>query len=171
MGDRPIVFVDFDGVLNSVHTRCRWLNQKEANRYMSQPLCARRIMLLDGLCRDAGAVVVFSTAWRCFKNESTATLLGYLQEGGFTGDALGSTPDMSAGWPRNPYETGKDRALPTRGNEIKTWLDEHAPTAPYVVLEDCEPMDPLPPERIVWTKDQDGLTEERVVAALEVLRG
>ena len=162
MGDRPIVFVDFDGVLNSISTRRRWQRQREPERYMSQPLCARRIMLLDGLCRDAGAVVVFSTAWRMFWPESpTETLLDFLREGGFTGEAIGSTPDLLT----------LSAAPSTRGLEIKTWLDESAPTAPYVVLEDCEPMDPLPPERIVWTKDQDGLTKERVAAALGVLRG
>jgi HAD domain in Swiss Army Knife RNA repair proteins len=146
MGER-IVFLDFDGVLNS--------RASIADNCDIAGLDPTAVVRLNRLAARANFVVCSS--WRHGRSvkELQAILNGY----GFRGHVCGKTP-----------RAGGFR--PGRGMEIKMWLD-FAPlfnheVESFVILDDDSDMDPVA-DRHIQTSFDDGLQDAHVDLALKML--
>jgi hypothetical protein len=154
-----VVFLDFDGVLNSL----AYLQVAPRQLGDLDPVAVAR---LDRLVARSGAKVVVSSTWRL--RYSLAELRGKLAENGFTGEVLDCTPELPAG------------AVPAwclfpRCDEIRAWL-AMLPQAParFVILDDAD----LELEELaelsasfVRTDVAVGLLDEDVERALRILEG
>lgn len=157
-----IVFLDFDGVLNSVawqrvrgprprpatlENEAKWLLDRDA------------VEMLNRLV-DAGAAFVVSSSWRL--HYTLSELRRVLAAVGFRGQLIDVTAVHSTRTAEGFY-LGADR-----GNEIKAWLALHG-DVPFIVLDDnlWPGMVNLP---VVQTDDRVGLKPKDIVRALEMLR-
>lgn len=162
-----VLFLDFDGVLNTATYRAWWRRNPQL-RTTTAEICPRLVSNVNLIIQETGAKVVLSTAWRTYRHLKP-NLVNYLRSAGFEGEVIGMTPDFIHDTPRDPY-TNAAVEKTTRGMEICAWLDKHPEAKSYVVLEDSEDMYPLLPERIVWTTDRDGLTLEKAQKAIQILQ-
>lgn len=146
-----VVFLDFDGVLNS-H---RWL---EANRAHTEtaplwfndnfdPAACERI---NRITSATGAKIVVSSSRRFIY--SLPKLQAVLKNCGITGEVIGSTPKLG----------GK------RGNEIAQWLNDCSRVESFVILDDDGDMVHLM-DRLVRTSMDDGLQDNHVEMAIAML--
>jgi len=144
-----IVFLDFDGVLNSALFFMTYPGSKER----LDPVAVRR---LDELVRRAGAKVVVTSTWRI--KHSAEALARFLAEAGFSGEVVGVTPELGAvaacdvGW--------------TRCREIEAWLEEHPSVSVFVILDDLLLEDLAHAQ--VKTEFEMGLGDEHVEMAMGI---
>ena len=150
-----IVFLDFDGVLNS-----RALVERAEKPHEPGPglLDEDAVARLDQLCVDSGAAIVVSSSWRLTLGR--AALEDMLRAKGLATTAI---LDMT---PMIPHKRG-------RGAEIQLWLD----TVPrdrgwsiegMVILDDEADMLHLTPW-LVQSSFETGLTDAHVSLAKRVL--
>ena len=132
-----LIFLDFDGVLNSEAWRenrgprdpaidIATLDNNE--RYALRSLDPAAVQVLETIVRRLDARVVVSSSWRLdFTVPQLNWLLAYH---GFSDVVLGATPDST----RWPHGTAGSR---TRGGEIAVWLGAlNVQPAEYVILDD-----------------------------------
>jgi hypothetical protein len=148
---RSLVFVDFDGVLNSdaFYTR----NARAAKEGDLDPKCVR---LLNDLVVRSGAKVVIASSWR--HDHSVSELRAIMVKRGFehAGRVIGKTPDL-----------GEDGV---RGYEILAFLKNlKMEKRPFVVLDDTDDMDGVE-DCFVRTNPKVGLQRKDVEVALRILR-
>lgn len=161
----PVVFLDFDGVLNadttaalpwSLHTPYYVQIQKRV--FGLDPTMVRRV---NRLCSVTGAKVVLSTSWAhpgSWDAEGAEAILRYF---GFDGEVVGRT---------------ERRMNIARAWEIEQWLQAHAP-CPYVILDDDKHDQlkrvkdrPWIRDRWVQTTTRYGLTDPETERAIRILR-
>lgn len=156
-----IVFLDFDGVINSHDwwqrrgPRPKPPTRESDARWSFDPVAVVRLNRLA----TAGARFVISSTWR-IKNDADE-LGAMLRACGFEGEVIGTTPDMSQRPKLSLY-------LPAdRGHEINAWLDSNGPR-PFVVIDDdyWPGMEGMP---LVRTSFDNGLLDEHIDRALELL--
>lgn len=156
----PIIFLDFDGVLNSMTTRGR--NPRGWNE-LDREMVERVNRIID----RTGAKVVVSSSWRLFERrdengnpaDPQKRLTRILQANGFRGEVIGVTPYL-------PQPAGDH----PRGIEIQAWLDEAKHSGPFVILDDDSDMLHLLP-KLVQTRDSEGLQDTHVELAVRQLDG
>lgn len=131
---RPVVFLDFDGVLN---TPTRWGQNPPESAL--EPALVRRV---SRFCDRAGACVVVSSTWRI--DHSVERLRGFLATAGFarTERIIDVTPDF-CGRPRQ--------------DEILAWLEQTSTSSAWVILDD----DSLGDRQWENTRDSSGTKGER----------
>lgn len=159
---KPLVFLDFDGVLNYRDWLYDVVHQRSDSDDEHRKLHPEMVARVNRIVKEAGAEVVISSTWRM--GFSLAELNGFLRTVGFEKDAMATTPYRSF--------------HPTRGAEIQAWLDAHggagqeAPGfgwgAPFVILDDDSDMGHLRP-RLVKTTFAKGIQEKHVKRALRLL--
>jgi len=155
-----IVFLDFDGVLNS-HA---FMLAKPSGVVGLDPVAVKRV---NRLLQATGAEVVVSSTWR--HGRSLAQLRDVLAERGFVGNVRGTTPQQ-------PFTIGSSGIIETakvRGQEIQAWLDA-APNygldiESFVIIDDDSDMAHLM-DRLVKTSSVNGLVDTDVDLAIEMLR-
>ena len=150
-----IVFLDFDGVLNST---AWYVHRHESGQSLAlahgkeEEIDPAAVALLNQLLDRSGALVVISSTWRML---GLMECKDVLHARGFTGKVVDVTPRSSHG---------------VRGREIQAWLDAyHRPVERFVILDDESDMEHLMP-RLVQTSQPVGLTQadvNRAVAMLE----
>lgn len=141
-----IIFLDFDGVLNSISWYKRREKKKHATRlefklHEFDPEC---IELLNKLCQDINAKVVISSTWRI---DGLDACRNYLSLSGGTFEVI----DI----------TGQSQSR-HRGLEIEKWLTDNKPNdfLEYVIIDDDDDMLPSQYTNFFQTKFEVGLTEE-----------
>ena len=147
----PIVFLDFDGVLNTAKT---WGNRRE------HAVDADKVALLNNLVEATDAVIVISSTWRrCY---TLAELQGFLQMRGL------ERPDRVV-----DVTGGDDEGL--RGEEISNWLTAHCNPKdwPNFVILDDMPVNQFEGllKHFVQIKSSEGLTVFNCKTAARVLSG
>jgi len=144
-----VIFLDFDGVLNSW---AWWARQPPHTRdqrlYLLDPAA---IGLLNQLVVRTGAHVVISSSWRIIAEMKPAATLCAC---GFTGAIIGQTPHNGT----------------QRGLEIAEWLEGHSDVESFVILDDDSDMAHLA-ERHIKTSHEVGLTQDDVDRAVFLLGG
>jgi len=149
-----VVFLDIDGVLNSLEFHQRDLGPLDR-------LDPSAVARLNALVRVSGAHVVISSSWRLSRTPREIRLL--LEQVGFAGTLAGCTPDLSGEMEGADYDV-------LRASEVQAWLDRAVvPVEGFVVLDDAE-LDDLQPH-LVRTSLERGLLDEHVDAALRLLSG
>ena len=136
-----VVFLDFDGVLNTTTTTPAYA------------LEAGLVALLNVIVKLTGAKVVVSSAWRAI--EGLPYCVAHLERSGFQGEVIGATPE-------------RNKVSDPRGLEIQAWLDEHPEVEAFVILDDEADMEHLLP-KLVQTSFEHGLTEADVEKAARLL--
>jgi len=136
---QPVLFLDFDGVLND-HSTYRTYD----HRGLRHPLEPRLIRAVGDLVKTVDGRIVLSTAWRHAYPLSVLTPI--LASGIDEWRIIGSTP--------------KGR---TRGREIEAWLQAHVQTARVAVLDDQDvgPFD-MAPMRPWFVQTRDGVTADHL---------
>jgi len=139
-----VIFLDIDGVLNSVKTCVATggypmeLTHREQFDWMA-------IRLLQRLCDSSGIQIVLSSAWRLhhdFRNVAKA----------FDLPIIDRTPSL----------------LGCRGDEIKQWLDNHVEVTHYAIIDDDPDMLPSQSPYFVQTDGFEGLTWKNYVRLCEI---
>ena len=159
--ERPIVFLDIDGVLNSKQWYAQAASRKDERN--SQPSTDRSLLersidptciqRLNRLLQHAGAVVIVSSSWR--KKHQLSEIVSIIEARGFCGEVIGVTPS--------------DDGTLSRGGEIATWLKKNVPRGVAYVAVDDEVETGLPTEVVVVTSRDTGLTDEDVERAIRIL--
>jgi hypothetical protein len=159
---RRIVFLDFDGVLNS-HEYLLSMSGRSMQSE-AEDLDPVNVARLNRIVAASGAEVVISSSWRY--GRSVEALAAMLAERGFEGKVIDKTPDWSSMTDGNVYVAEQ------RGDEIKAWLDERgAGVTAFVVLDDDNDMDAVRACHVRTSLSGGGLLDEHVEVALRVLLG
>ena len=152
-----VIFLDFDGVLNSVHfspISNAVMGSKEWLAAQLQPELVERV---QWIVEQTGAVICLSTSWRhAHTNRALAEMLRWV---GLTAPIVGQTPDGA-------FHIGTE-AVP-RDKEIAAWV-EWTGVTDFVVLDDIEMHHPLIAPHSVLTCD--GITQEDAQRAVGILNG
>jgi len=157
-----IVFLDFDGVLNS-HEFAR------SDRYVEKDgifgLDPRAVARLNRITNRPDVQVVVSSYWRL--GRTVEQLRDILTEVGFVGIVRDKTRDWMRRLDGNVY------AAEERGHEIQAWLDEHVKSSDeeldaFVILDDNSDMAHLG-SRLIQTDFELGLQDHHVERAIEML--
>lgn len=142
-----VIFLDIDGVLNSVESMTIKHSLKE--RHTDMP-CKVYVRYLNKIIESTGAKLVISSTWRLGNTSWLLDMLLYALD--CTGQVVGSTYHISGC---------------TRGAEIKKFL-EHNNVEKFVILDDDSDMEDLLPY-LVQTSNKVGLTEEDADKAIDIL--
>jgi hypothetical protein len=158
-----IVFLDFDGVLNSraSHGKADMVHPDDVSvRLGMRGLDLVHVPPLNQILRESGAKIVLSTTWRIlYPLERLTALLEWL---GVEAPVVGVTPRGAFDPKRGLYMSS------VRGLEIQDWLDNHPGVTDFVILDDSSDMAHLMP-KLIQTDDATGLTQAHVAPALRLL--
>lgn len=154
----PVLFLDFDGVLNHGGT-----TQRHQGYVGLDPANVAR---LNAIMREVPETrIVISSSWRI--THGVAEMRGLLVEAGFEHPraVVGKTP----GWKEaNGSIVG---AHPTRGHEIQAWLDATPPAPSAIaILDDAEDMAHLADRLVRTDLWAGGLLDEHVPQVVAKLR-
>jgi hypothetical protein len=150
-----IVFLDFDGVLNSHVFLTESVRDREGEwdgneHKMLDPKAVSRV---NAVLERTGARVVISSSWR--HGWPIERLKEILTAAGFVGEVIDYTPRY-----------GKDR-----GHEIDEWLQDHDEGHdPFVILDDDSDMSHMT-KHLVKTAFAHGILDIHVEEAIERLMG
>jgi hypothetical protein len=148
-----ILFLDFDGVLNS------WRYFKDAHtagRTLQTPqdqIDPKAVRWLNEIFLKTGCHVVVSSTWR--RLHRMPDLRGWLKQAGFTGAVIDRTPSI------NDVD---------RGVEIDAWLKAHVrlPVESFAILDDGSDMAPHM-DKLVLVDARKGLKPKHADAAVALL--
>ena len=158
-----VIFLDFDGVLNSRHwirsTKARASFAIEQNLGMFDPVAVERLNLITDVTK---AKIVLSTSWRLMF--SLSDLIVLLQKAGATGEVIGHTP-INLEFCMETYGTVEER-----WQEIQSYINENKSIESFVILEDHEDMTHYA-DNAVMTNYEVGLIDADVERAISILEG
>lgn len=148
-----VIFLDFDGVLNSDPFR-RAIYSGPTATVDGADLDPANVARVQRICDETGAVIVVSSAWRGFY--PIERLRAMLAAKGLTAEVIDVTPSKSFG---------------LRHEEVAEWLfwNQHLDVESYVVLDD-NPW-AFDPARFVRTSDATGITTADADRAIRILKG
>lgn len=152
-----IIFLDFDGVLNS--TRSAVANLYKHSHHTSfrdrewAELDPIAIGLVDKLCKEAPAKVVISSTWR-MNNNAEEFNKRFKAAGCKYIEVCGVTPVTSTG---------------PRGREIDIYLSDNTWIKNYVIIDDDSDMLPSQQDHFVHTPYSNGLLIQHYHQALKIL--
>lgn len=158
---RPIVFLDFDGVLNSYAHEARGLQSHP----LWENLDPESIACLNTILKATNAQVVISSTWRVM--HTMRQLRERLEKFGFKGEIIGRTPEFPS---VNCIEV-------YRGWEIDRWLQDNGRVdfstrqfrCPFVIIDDNSDMVHLL-DHLVKTSMAEGLIPEQIGACIGMLQ-
>lgn len=152
-----VLFLDFDGVLNSYASAHFWHNNRDQDKwenemyrdwpgtlkeYIAQEFCPISLSNLEELMRRVPDLkIVVSSTWRL--GETVESLKKILYPAKL---AAGSIIDIT------PRFQGEER-----GHEIQDWLNRHPEVTKFVILDDDADMVHLMPH-LVQTDSRNGFT-------------
>lgn len=153
----PILFLDFDGVLNTDEfleslpkTKIIHLPGVEA---LVENIDRVHVTRLNAITRSVNAEIVVSSTWRL--GLTVRDLQVGLKRVGVEAPVIGATPVLS-------YDP--------RGREIHAWLRDNGRSGdPFVILDDVDEMGDLRPW-LVKTHITTGLTDGHIPMAIRILR-
>lgn len=158
---QKIIFLDFDGVLNSQ----LWYERTKGNRDVDD-LDRNAIAFLNTLVKKTGAKIVVSSSWRL--GRTVDELQEILNRNGFDGEVIDKTKDL---------RMGDDGDCILRGNEILQWMKAHPEiiVAPYwdyknyVIFDDDSDMLYWQRNNFIHTDPYVGLTPTDIHKAEKIL--
>jgi hypothetical protein len=176
-----IIFLDFDGVINSekwmVSRRDKYTMDDIHNQYPFYEIDPEAVSRLNKIIEATGAKVVVSSTWRLGRTVEQLTEILKFQ--GFEGEIIGMTDHFGG--------AGKSGYTIPRGCEIEHWLDqkgfkriswsidrlrkkiEKSEVKNYIILDDDTDMLLSQKEHFVNTSWQSGITDEDVEKSVKIL--
>ena len=151
---RRIIFLDFDGVLNTEYYQ--GLLQFQGKQWQDQYgafFDHTAVRQLKRIIDATGADIVVESSWKYLGLEA-------MQELWRVRDLPGRVIDIT------PSLTGNV----SKGEEIAAWLSEHVtPDARYVIIDDEYVVLDSQIPYLIWTNPYEGLTEEQANWAISIL--
>lgn len=170
--DRPVLFLDFDGVLNSGGPNGSRSRRPSGWNELDNDMVRR----VNQIVNATGAEVVASTSWRLLERDhpdgARGRLTDILRSNGATFDLIDVTPRID-----NCMHTSFDgrvmhecpwNRVCNRGMEIQIWLDSMGLRRPVCILDDSTDMAHLMPW-LVRTFDDEGLQLRHAEQAIKLL--
>lgn len=159
MNFNPIIFLDFDGVIN---TRFYYLKEGKlcGGFYHEEDMMVNNvnaINLLNKLCLETNADIVVTSSWRGHKNrDKNFTTAKVLLNSGLDNriNILGDVPVLNTGV----------------CDEVRAWLLENnfSLEHPFIIIDDgCDPKEFI--DKYIKTSFEDGFTEKEYISALSKL--
>lgn len=157
--ERPILFLDVDGVLNS-HA---YIRRGGSLSCRSDGLDPDAVTQLQRIVDETQCSLILSSTWRLI--HPLAHMRGRLIEKGMRHPCplRGKTPDLSEQQTKGVIQIGA-----RRGEEVKAWIEANRFKAPYVCLDDDS--DFLEGQPLVQTTFETGLTAEHADRCIALLR-
>lgn len=169
-----VVFLDFDGVINSIQSAIFWHSKRDQSKwenemykswqgtlreYIAQEFCPIAMSNVEELMRRVlDLKIVVSSTWRY--GETPETLAKILHPSKLLGDAIiDVTPDF--GW--------RDGKRIARGEEIQDWLNRHPEVTDYVIIDDDGDMLESQKNNFVHTSSMHGFQYGDLLRALRIL--
>lgn len=153
-----MVFLDFDGVINSHQSFNFWHNKRDQKKwenelytewkgtlyeYLAQEFCPIALNNLEDVFRQIPDIkIVVSSTWRL--NNDVEALKKILEPAKLVSAAVID---------RTPRFTENDKC---RGDEIQDWLNRHPEVTEYVIIDDSSDMLDSQKERFVRTSTLHG---------------
>jgi len=170
-----VLFLDFDGVLNSHQSCTFWHNKRDQSKwenemysswtgtlkeYLAHEFCPIALSNMEELCRRIPELkIVVSSTWRL--GETVESLKKILAPAKLVSDAIiDVTPHFR--W------RGGDEV--NRGHEIKHWLDAHPEVTDYVIVDDDRDMLESQLSNFVNTSELHGFMHGDMLQAQRILR-
>ena len=150
---RPVIFLDFDGVLNTEHHQARLATEGKPTKDAWGPLFdPRAVENLRRIIDATDARIVVTSSWRFAHRLGSLRMMWEVR--GLPADSL-SALDC-------------DSMCMSRGEEIEDWLEEHG-RPDYVIIDDLD--DFLPSQRPCYVEINPivGITEADAQKAIEIL--
>lgn len=149
-----IIFLDFDGVLNSVDSAIAfWCMDKNKHPHEDR-LDAVSVGLIRHLCEETDAKIVISSVWRLGR-----TVQDFVDIFKLYGWDNAPVIDRTASLSRT--QMSGDR----RGREIQLWLDQH-PVDSYVIFDDDSDMLESQQSNFIHVSNINGFRSQHYVKAL-----
>lgn len=158
-----IIFLDFDGVLNST----KWYCKKNRPKSNFDP---NAIKLLNYIIDKTNAKIVLSTSWRFDNN-----IYDLCKNIGIKGEIIGITPSLK--FFGSAENISADYIC--RGNEIAAWLINYIKSQKlnichweypfYVILDDDCDMLLIQKKNFVHINNNTGLTKKNADTAIKIL--
>ena len=164
------LFLDFDGVLNTARyaklLRKEGLDPIDAFGPMFDPMA---IDNLRNIVEQTGCEIVLSSTWR---NEGLMQMRALWKDRNLPGELFSMTPILLSATYRDA-QSGEMFGMAERyakALEINAWLQRHASgTSQYVILDDENVFFQSQQEHLVQTNENDGLTAQKAMVAIDVL--
>ncbi len=147
----PILFLDFDGVLN----HDQWVRVHGEFSF-----CPANVTWVNAIVAATGAGIVVSSDWRLHVHWDR--LCNRLMDAGLATRPVDRTPLLAGDGPLEPR-------IP-RGREVAAWRQFSRHEGPFVILDDRGDLEPHL-DRLVQTDYELGLTEADAIRAIGLLKG
>lgn len=148
------IYLDIDGVLNSDEFADYMLSEDNVDIFNEDMLDPRAIVNLRKIVENTNAVIVLSSSWR-WEKESRDAVHRQLKAKGI--DFVDTTTLQT------------DITL-SRGKEIEKHIEEHPNIENFVILDDDEITNPVLAPHHIRTTFKHGLTREKALAAIKILK-
>lgn len=155
-----IIFLDIDGVLNTNKS----MNLAYTDRIAPDPnrpwltMDPNPVTLLEALVNTTGAKIVISSSWRNTSLEASPAIIEALVWAGF--QKADAVIDV----------TPRSRKLTRRGDEIQDWLSRHEVSKFVIIDDDAFDITPVFPKHLVKCDTDVGLTKDKFLQCLKLLK-
>lgn len=147
-----VIFLDIDGVLNSIDSAIAFFAKKKnkSMMYNEDRLDPVSIGLIQRVCEETGAKIVVSSTWRMGRTQKDFIELF-----------------AAYGWEDFPYLDKTDTAGPVRGSEIQRWLVNNG-SPEYIILDDDSDMLQEQHDRFIHVSNVNGFRSKHYCKALRL---
>ena len=170
-GTRRFIFLDFDGVLNTVtwqrHCMMNGLPTEDGFGPVFDPEAVANLATILDSVPDVG--IVITSSWKLEGEEKMRRLW---QKRGLPGKLLGIAPDYVPSFDDKAFDEILQGNLPVgRGADIKAWLEQNnAHDCSYVIFDDLPDFFPEQQSHYIETDPRVGITSEDAKKAIELLK-
>ena len=161
-----IIFLDFDGVLNTAGNIARLrAESKPLSDEFGYLFDAEAVANLQAVIAQTGAGIVISSSW---KFEGLARMRQLWQARRLPGQLLDITPDYLSCV--GGIDPSKPDTFVGKGNEIRAWLERHAAMdCRYVIFDDMPDVLASQRPNFIQINDECGITAADAQRAIEIL--
>ena len=148
-----IIFLDFDGVLNTEQYQARLAVDRKPKKDAWGPLFdPRAVGNLRKIIESTGAAIVISSSWRYIHRLGSLRMMWEVRE--LPGEILDILPCGAS--------------YISRGEDIECWMNQHGQTD-YVIIDDLNDFYPTQLDRYVETNPIVGISTVDVEKAITIL--
>lgn len=150
---RPVIFLDFDGVLNTEQYQAQLAIEGKLGKDAWGPLFdPRSVANLRKILEATDAAIVISPSWRWLFRLGSLRMMWEVRE--LPGEIIDTIPCGAQ--------------YISRGEDIECWLDRND-RPDYIIIDDLDDFFPSQHDRYVETNPIVGITEADAIKAIEIL--
>ena len=150
--NRPVIFLDFDGVLNTERHQARLAVEGKPNKDAWGPLFdPSAVENLRLIIDNTDAAIVISSSWRYAHRLGSLRMMWEVRE--LPGEIIGTIPCGAT--------------YISRGEDIECWLDKYG-RPDYVIIDDLDDFSPAQHDRYIETNPIVGIPHADAQNAIEI---